>query len=278
MSYYATVAAWENPPASRTLLLVLLAYAHAANDDGDAFLSCASAARRCLLKDAEHVRRALCALVRSGHMVRLGPHSDPRYRYATVYRLPLAPPAGQRGVGVNPPHTPPAGQRGVDDPSTGLPPAGQQGYPPLGSGTIPLEILREREAGAERQGCHLAERQDGEVIPTAQSHADGKPCEAKAGKDPSPEKGQQRIRDELRRLVVSCGNSEHFSDWLNLARQAGAVTSADAVFVLRWMVERSRACGEAIKFPSHCTAQIFPARAALAAHHKTLTTETRQAL
>ncbi len=255
-------AVWANPPASSTQLLVLLCYADHANEDGDAFPAIGTIMRRCLFKDERHVRRVVKALARSGHLRYVGPHSDPRYRGAIVYRVTIQPRAGEPGVplagepGVD--GRPRAGGPGVHDDQLTQPRAGQTANPGLGDPPIHLEIQREREAGAESQECHMAERHDGEASEDNRTQSQGRFIEGKSGRI---EANRQRIRDALRRKTVSIGNSEHFEDWLSLAREAGALGADEAIQVLSWMIDRSRACGEAVKYPSHCVAQILPGRA-----------------
>lgn len=270
MSLAYTDAVWATAQAKGTALLVLLAYAHAADDDGRAWLSLPSIARACRIACDARAWRIVQGLVKSGALERVGPHPDPRYRGATVYRLTCLPPAraqsaraqGVDSVSALESATPCAGAVCAisPDPLRGRRPTLLE---------IPLEEERERQAMPHGLNAH-----DGEATPTPSDGQGGSQEELSEGKACRIEEGQQMIRDALRRKTVSVGNSDHWAGWLNLARDVDARSAKDAAWILVWMIEKSRACGEAVKYPSHCVAQILPARAALAERMQSTTRRT----
>lgn len=80
---------WASKRASGGSLLVLLALADSASDEGLAWISVPTIAAKARLTD-RHVRRLLVDLVASGALEEIGPHPDRRYRGAIVYRLQVA--------------------------------------------------------------------------------------------------------------------------------------------------------------------------------------------
>lgn len=281
MSWGHLHAVWASAEAKGTVLLVLLAYATAADDDGRSWLSVHTIARQCRIGCVRQARRYVHELIDRGELVVEGPHPDPRYRGAIVYRVARCSPWQQPRVpapGVPAPGVPVPGVEIKNSPGK------NEKLPGDGSHPTPLETDQETERERpqvlsapddEGRKAAMAERHGREATPNASTGAgrqEDSYFEGKAGaksENPKPgtaEAGNQRIQDELRRLQVSCGNSDHAADWRARARLAGATTADEAIWVLRWMVTAARRAGEAVKYPSHVEAQQEPAREALRTH------------
>lgn len=161
MSIKVTSKVWDHFPGKGSVLLIMLAMADWANDDGGSiYPSMPTLTRKARLKDVEHVRRTVKKLVDDGWLEVERQSDGGASKDTTRYRICLSKLTPRAGAGPapdtgDPPRatqlTPRAGAgQSVMDPSVRPPRTASPAAPSAGEGQSPMEQAL-RDAGIKRR-------------------------------------------------------------------------------------------------------------------------------